>query len=304
MEHSDLNAARLFVEVVRQGSFTGAARTLRLPKSTVSRKVSELESRLGTRLLQRTTRKLSLTDLGVAYYERAERAVQDLREAEALVSHAQDAPRGTLRVTAPPDLGDALLSVWLPEFCREYSEVDVVVDLSARRVDLVEEGYDVALRAGPLSDSSLIVKTLFAGRFGLYASHAYLERRGRPDEPEQVKGHDCLVFGHVPETRWQLESATRQVILDVRGRVAIRDFGYLRRAAVQGGGIVLLPDVLTGRDVQEGRLQRVLPDYSCSASAISIVYPSREFLAPKTRVFIDFLVARFNEWRAICGSAQ
>lgn len=305
MEQSDLNAAQLFVHVVQQGSFTAAARTLGLPKSTLSRKIAELEQRLGARLLQRTTRKLSLTDLGAAYHERAQRAVRELIEAESLVSDSQTTPRGILRVTAPPDLGSAFLAWTMPEFSRAYPDVSVVLDLSGRTVDLIAEGFDVALRAGSLRDSSLIAKPVFSGTLALYASPEYLDAHGRPERPEQLVDHDCVAYGTSSETHWELTSAAGKIRIPIRPRVVIQDYGYLRLTVVAGAGIALLPDFLVGPEVHRGRLEQVLPDYSHSIDNIYVVYPTRTFLPAKTRAFIDFVESHFADWHSTClGTKQ
>jgi len=304
MEQSDLNAAHLFVEVVRRGSFTGAARALGLPKSTLSRKITDLEARLGARLLQRTTRSLNLTDVGAAYYERVHRIVSELGEAEAAVLDAQNTPRGILRISAPPDIGIVLLPRALPEFTQKYPEVEVVLDLSGRRVDLVGEGFDVAIRAGHHLDGSVIAKAIGTGTMSLYASPKYLETRGTPGRLQELAEHDCLVFGRTPERRWsfQHQGGTHEVI--VRGRVAIQDFGYLKLSTLAGAGISLLPDLLVGPDVHGGRLVRVLADYEHVREMLYVVYPSRTFLPAKTRAFVDFISERFALWQGMCKGGK
>jgi len=304
MEHSDLNAAHLFVEVVQRGSFTRAARSLGLPKSTLSRKITDLETRLGARLLQRTTRRLSLTDLGAAYFERVHRIVSELGEAEAAVLDAQNTPRGVLRLTAPPDLGSVLLPRALPEFSALYPEVQVALDLSGRRVDLIEEGFDVALRAGHLLDSSLIAKAVATSTMALYATPEYLERRGTPERLEDVASHDCLVFGTTPERKWHFELDGRAVEVAVQGRVAVQDFGYLRLAALASAGIALLPNMLVGPDVHFGRLRLLLPEYTHAQDSLFLVYPSRTFLPAKTRAFVDFISERMAQWEGMCQRAK
>jgi DNA-binding transcriptional LysR family regulator len=304
MEQSDLNAAHLFVEVVRRGSFTGAARALGLPKSTLSRKITDLETRLGARLIQRTTRSLNLTDVGAAYYERVHRIVSELSEAEAAVLDAQSAPRGILRVSAPPDIGIVLLARALPEFSAKYSEVEVVLDLSGRRVDLVGEGFDVAIRAGHHLDASVIAKAIGTGTMALYASPKYLEARGVPRRLEDLGAHDCLVFGRTPERKWSFEHAGRTEEVIVRGRVAIQDFGYLKLSVLSGAGIALLPDMLVGPDVHSGRLVRVLADYEHARDMLYVVYPSRTFLPAKTRAFVDFISERFALWQGMCKGGK
>lgn len=302
MEQSDLNAAQLFVEVARRRSFTQAAAALGLPKSTLSRKITALESRLGARLLQRTTRQLHLTDVGAAYYERVTRIVSDLSEAEAAVSEAQAKPRGVLRVTAPPDLGSTVLAWAMPKFSAEYPEVEVVFELSGRYLDLVAEGIDVALRAGKRNDSSLIARPIFSGTFALYASPDYLDAHGRPESVEDLLAHSLVVFGSTPEKRWVLSNASGQREILVRGRVAVEDFDYLRLTTAAGAGIAFLPTFLVGPDLHFNRLERVLPEYSQATDTLYVVYPSREFLPAKTRAFVDFVVAQFQEWDQVCKS--
>jgi DNA-binding transcriptional LysR family regulator len=300
MEHSDLNAAHLFVEVVQQGSFTNAAKVLGLPKSTLSRRIGDLETRLGARLLQRTTRKLSLTDLGAAYFERVNRIVSELGEAEAAVLDAQNTPRGVLRVTAPPDLGMVILPKALPEFTVLYPEVHVVLDLSGRRVDLIQEGFDVALRAGHLVDSSLIAKSIATSSMAIYASPEYLEARGTPQRLEELASHDCLVFGTTPDRKWHFERNGRTHEVSVTGRIAAQDFGYLRFATLAGGGVALLPNMLVGPDVHHGRLVQLLSDFTHAQDTLYVVYPSRNFLPAKTRAFVDFITERMGVWEGMC----
>jgi DNA-binding transcriptional LysR family regulator len=303
MEQSDLNAAHLFVQVVERGSFTSAARAVGLPKSTLSRKIGELEARLGARLLQRTTRKLSLTDLGAAYFERVHRIVSDLGEAEAAVQDAHSTPRGVLRVTAPPDLGMVFLPKAVPEFTEKYPEVQVVLDLSGRRLDLVAEGFDVALRAGPVGDSSLIVKTVATSSMALYASPDYLKAHGAPLLLEDLCGHACLVFAATPERKWIFQKDGRPQEVVVRGRIAAQDFGYLRLATLAGAGIALLPNMLVGPDLHHDRLELVLPEYTHAADNLYVAYPSRTFLPAKTRAFVDFITERFGVWQGMCTRA-
>lgn len=300
MEQADLNSAHLFAAVVERGSFTGAAKALELPKSTVSRKIAELETRLGARLLQRTTRQLSLTDLGALYFERVKRVIAELSEAEAAVTDALRVPRGVLRVTAPPDLGMTMLAWSLPEFSKLYPEVQLALDLSGRTVDLVQEGFDVALRAGHLADSSLIAKPVFTGTFALYASPDYLNAHGRPTSLDELRDHDTVLFGTNPDQRLAFDGPNGREETLLRGRLAIKDFGYLRLTAVAGAGIAYLPNFLVGPDLHFGRLERVLPAHSIATDTLYVVYPSREFLPAKTRAFVDFVIARFSEWDRMC----
>lgn len=299
MELPDWNATHLFVEIVRQGSLTAAARHLGLPKSTVSRKLSELEQRLGAKLMQRTTRKLSLTDVGAAFFEGASRAVRDLAEAEQAVIDSGERPRGTLRITAPSDLGP-LLNWMVCEFLESHPEVDIFLDLTNRYVDLVAEGYDLALRGGRLEDSSYIARPVFGAQLELYASPAYLDRAGRPTSVDELAKHRCVVFGTDPAASWNLTNPSETVRVSVRGRIFAQDFATLRRAAKFGFGIALLPNFLTRPDVHVGELERVLPEYSSKSKGLYLVYPSRELLPAKTRAFISHLGASFATWEARC----
>jgi DNA-binding transcriptional LysR family regulator len=307
MELPDWNAANVFVEIVRHGSLTGAARQLGLPKSTVSRKLSELEARLGAKLVQRTTRSLSLTDVGLAYFERASRAAQDLAEAEQVVIDSQEQPRGVLRVTAPSDMGP-LLTWIVTEFLESHPHVDVYLDLSNRYVDLIAEGYDLALRGGKLEDSSYIARPVFHATFEIYASPSYLERAGRPQHVEELAAHSCLLFGTEPTATWTLAAGDEVVRVPVRGRFLARDFATLRQAALTGFGIALLPNFLSGPDLHHGRLERVLAPFASRSAAgpsgLHLVYPSRELLPAKTRAFITHLERSLAQWEDRCAAVR
>jgi len=303
MEQFGLDSAQLFAEVARLQSFTAAASALGMPKSTLSRKVSELESRLGARLLQRTTRKLRLTDVGAAYYERVTRLLSEFAEAEAAVAETQNQPRGLLRVTVPPDLGNTVVAWTIPEFSRTYPDVEIELDISSHARDLIAEGFDVALRATKLTDSSLVARPIFSGTFALYAHPHYLDQRGRPSAVHELSEHDCVVFGSSPERTWTLSNGSEEHRVSVRGRLAAADYSYLRMTTVAGAGIALLPTFLVGPDVHQGRLERVLPDYSQESDRLFIVYPSRAFLSAKVRAFVDFMIQQFTQWDRVCGSA-
>lgn len=303
MEQSGLDSAHLFAEVARHQSFTAAANALGIPKSTLSRKVSELEGRLGARLLQRTTRKLRLTDVGTAYYERITRLLSEFAEAEAAVAETQLQPRGILRVTVPPDLGNTVVAWTIPEFSRKYPEVEIELDITGRARDLIGDGYDVALRATKITDTSLVARPIFTGRFALYASPHYLNERGRPETVADLAEHDCVVFGSSVERRWLLKSQGDERDVLIRGRLAASDFSYLRMTTVAGAGIALLPTFLVGPDLHFGRLERVLPGYEQEADKLFIVYPSRAFLSAKVRAFVDFMVEQFSGWDEVCSAA-
>jgi DNA-binding transcriptional LysR family regulator len=299
----DLNEILVFARVVQTGSFTAAAAALGMPKSSVSRKVSELEERLKARLLQRTTRTLSLTDVGRTYYEYCMRIVAEVEEAERAVSRLQDTPRGPLRVTAPLNFG--FIGPIIAAFLQRYPEVQLELVCTDRVVDLVEERFDVGIRAGVLGDSSLIARSLGQAPRFLVASPGYLKKRGRPRAPEDLAQHDCMLFGANRErTRLRLEAGSRSLELDVPVRLLVNDTDMLHAAAVAGLGIALVPIFRCSSDLEQRRLERVLPEWNAPLTPIQAVYPSTRHLSPKVKSFVDHVQAALtpSPWEA-AGSA-
>ncbi|MFE8596845.1 LysR family transcriptional regulator [Archangium violaceum] len=293
----DLNELLVFAKVVQAGSFTVAARGLRMPKSTVSRKVSELEERVGAQLLQRTTRKLRLTDVGQAYYEHCARIVAEAEQAELAVTRMQSAPHGLLRVTAP--LTFSFLGPIVAEFLKRYPEVQVELVCTDRSVDLMQEGFDLAVRAGRLADSSLIARKLGNVERVVVAAPSYLQERGVPKSPKDLERHDCLVFGAGMEgNAWTLHSGNKSVQVSVRARLVVNEPDMLRAVAVAGAGIALLPTQPSDTDLTLGRLRRLLPDWSSSGAPVHAVYPSTRHHSPKVMAFVDFLRERWPENQA------
>jgi len=287
----DLENVRVFAQVVESGSFTAAARLLGLPKSSVSRRVGALEEQLGARLLHRTTRKLSLTDAGGTYFERISRALGDLEEASVAVDQLQREPRGTLRITLPVDLS-GYFTDHIAQFMAQYPEVRVAALATGRRVDLVGEGIDLALRAGAMDDSSMVARKLLDSSLGLYASRQYLRAHGTPASIEDVAQHNCLLFGiERMSATWTFEGEGRQVELAVRGDFACSDFGMLRQACERHMGIARVPVFAVARLGASG-LTRIFPEYSSSGGGVYAVYPSARHLSPKVRAFIDFIRER------------
>lgn len=284
----DLNDVACLAEVVATGSFSAAARRLAVPKSTVSRRIARLERDLGVRLLQRTTRKLGLTDAGEAYYQSCSRALALLEEGRRSVTGMQREPSGTLRLTAPPDLAQPLVGEVIAEFGERHPEVHVVAEMTTRMVDLVSEGFDLAIRAGTLADSSLVARRLAVFGIHLWASPAYLERSGAPAEPRDLRSHRCLLLGtERPRAAWSLEGTDGIVTIDVEGQLASNDVTLLRQAAVNGRGIARLPTITCFEEERKGRLVRVLPDYSSGESGVFAVFPSGTHLSPKVRAFVE-----------------
>jgi DNA-binding transcriptional LysR family regulator len=288
----DLNEIAVFARVVRAGSFTAAAAELAMPKSTVSRKVSELEERLNARLLQRTTRKLSLTDAGRIYYDYCARIVSEIDDAERAVSTLQQAPRGVLRVTAPVNI--AFLAPIISDYLKRYREVRLELFCTERSVDLVEERFDVGLRAGALADSTLIAKSLGSAKWFLVATPAYFKKRGRPRSPEDLKKHDCLFFGHGIDTHVRLESGERSERVAIASRMMASDNDVVYDAAIAGLGIALVPAFRCLEDLRAGRLERALRDWSAAATPFHIVYPSTRHVSPKVKSFVDHLYERMT----------
>jgi len=283
-----------FVRVAETGSFSEAARRLNLSKSMISRQVSALEADLGVRLLHRTTRSLSPTEAGRAYLERCQRILADLDEANLLVSHLQAVPRGRLRVSAPLSFGVGHLSSCLPGFLERYPEIELEMGFTDRHVDLVEEGWDVAVRIGRLADSSLIVRRLAPVRRLAAASPAYLERRGTPTRPEELAGHDCLAHGGRIHSEWRFTGDDGKPLqVEVRGRFDADNGDVLRDMALAGLGIVLLPSFFLGDDIRAGKLVPLLEKYVPLDSSLNAVYPHGRHLSPKVRAFVDHLAATF-----------
>ncbi|MDG5494789.1 LysR family transcriptional regulator [Niveispirillum sp. BGYR6] len=293
-----LEDLRLFTLVAEGRSFTRAADRLGLSKSAASRRIGELETRLGARLFNRTTRHISLTQVGEGFYQRVSQILEALEEAERSVASQHAAPRGRLKLAAPMSFGIQHLSSAVAEFMERYPEVEVEMELSDRFVDLVDEGFDLAVRIGRLKDSSLVARRLCPVRAVLCASPGYLARRGTPQVPADLLQHDCLIYTNssTPE-QWSFRTepgAEETRSIRVNGRLYANNGDALREAAVTGQGLVLLPTFIVGEALSRGRLVPVLDDYLLSQSAVHAVYPANRHLSPKVRAFVDFLASRFG----------
>ncbi|WP_437648347.1 LysR family transcriptional regulator [Sorangium sp. So ce362] len=287
----DLNRIAVFVRVVDERGFTAAARVLGLPKSSVSRSVALLEQALGARLLHRSTRSVRLTEAGAAFYERASRDVASLEEAAAMVADLEAVVRGTIRITAPVDLGVAMLEPAVARFVRRHPAVRIDVVLTGRVVDLVEEGFDLALRAGPLRDGSVIARKIGQVEDALYASPRYLERAGVPGSLGDLAAHRCVIFRATRgRAAWTLQGPAGDETVEVDGPLAVDELSFARRAVLAGVGVGLLPAVLCAREVARGRLVRVLPSHVASGAPLHLVYPSARYLPHRIAAFRDFLV--------------
>jgi DNA-binding transcriptional LysR family regulator len=289
---------------VERGSFTLAADDLRLSRAVVSKYISRLEERLGARLLNRTTRRLALTEAGAALFEASRGALERIEEAEAAVAQFQTAPRGRLRVSAPMSFGILHLGPALADFSRQFPGVTLDIRLDDRFVNLVEENVDVAVRIGQLTDSSLVARKLGVTRGVACASRRYLEEHGEPGIPEELASHDCLMYSYLSNANvWRFTARDgREIPVAVTGTIRINNGIVLAEAAMAGRGILVSPSFYVAPMLRDGRLQRILADYRLPELGIHAVYPQKAHVPPKVRVFIDYLAARFGrkpEWEKL-----
>ncbi|WP_373020523.1 LysR family transcriptional regulator [Thiomicrorhabdus sp.] len=293
----NLSDIAVFVKVVDCGSFTSAAEQLELSKSVVSKYVTRLEEQLGVRLLHRTTRKLSLTEAGRILYQRSQRGLEEIEAAEIEVSRLQRTPSGRLRFNTPMSFGILHIAPVLNEFQTEYPDINIDMVLEDRQVDLVEEGFDLAIRIAELPDSNLIARRLGPCKHVLCASPAYLEAHGTPQTPDDLHQHRTLTYGYHDSPReWRLLSPEgRYVSIPVNSAINMNNSLALREAVLQDAGIVLIPTFIVGPDIQTGRLTPILSNYRMQELSIYAIYPERKHLSPKVRAFIDFMSKKIGE---------
>jgi DNA-binding transcriptional LysR family regulator len=290
-----LASIRAFIKVVEHGSFAEAARALRLSRSAASKHVIDLERRLGVQLLNRTTRSASPTENGRIYYERSLAALAALDEAEQAVTQLQAQPRGVLRVNAPMSFGTLHLGRTTADFMQRYPDLQIQLTLSDQLLDAVQEGFDVTLRIADLPSSSLIARKIAPAHGVLCASPDYLERRGTPLHPNELRQHDGLMYGHLATgNQWKLTGPDGDHWIPISWRLCCNNGEVLRDAAVQGHGIAMLPTFIVGADLQQGTLRRILPHYNPPQLSLYAIYPPTRQLPAKVRAFIDFLLERFD----------
>ncbi|MEM6452431.1 MAG: LysR family transcriptional regulator [Cyanobacteria bacterium P01_D01_bin.105] len=291
----DISVLQLFVEVVKQGSFAAVARDRNIDPSSVSRAISGLESELGVRLFQRTTRQLSPTEAGTTYFERMEPLLEELQQAIDVTTDVSGQPKGTLRVTASVSFGQHCIVPLLPKFQARYPDLTVDLLLTDAVVDLLTERIDVAVRLGILADSTLIAQRLIPTHYVVCASPEYLKRAGQLQHPQDLAHHNCLLFPLAGfRTRWLFKDKQGQLSeVPVTGKTVISSAIALQQCAIAGMGVALLPNWLVDADRQAGILVNVFPDYEVTATDFStaawLVYPSRAYVPIKVRVFVDFL---------------
>lgn len=282
-----LNDMALFVEVVRAKSFRGAGEAIGMPIATVSRRIGSLEKAIGLRLLHRTTRRIELTEAGQVYFERCRRIVDEARLAHQQLGDMLAHPTGVLRMSLPPDFASIFLAPHLPEFARRYPGIRFELDLTPRRVDLVAEPYDLAIRMGDQHDSGLIARRLADLPRHLYAAPRYLDEVGEPLTPQDLAHHECLLMPKQTPT-WTLRGADAVLDVAVGGRFQANSIGMMRSLAAHGAGIALLTPEVVADDVAAGRLRRVLPAWECAPIPVYVVTETR-LLPAKTQRFIEFM---------------
>jgi DNA-binding transcriptional LysR family regulator len=286
----------VFVEVARAGGFSAAAHKLKMSTTAVSRHVADLERMLGVTLLRRTTRHVSPTELGARYLPRAEAILGEIEQLNAEISAIDPTPRGKLKITAPPAVGNEMIAPLAVDFVEAYPEIELEIDLTERLVDLVAEGFDAAIRAGPLENSSMIAHRIVELRYLICASPSYLERRGAPERPADIGDHDCIYWRVATGgSAWSFVKEGERVTVPMQARLLMSNFAAQREAALRGLGLTILPLLTVREDLKAGRLVPVLPDYQVHDGALSLVRPPTPFEPPKLRVFIDFITAALRE---------
>jgi len=296
-----------FVAVVDAGSFTAAAERLGSAKSAISRRVSALEERLGVQLLHRTTRVLNLTETGRSFYEHGTRILADLEEAEAAVQQEHGELRGTLRFALPLSFGVRHMCGPIATFSKLHPKVRFQLDLNDRRVDLIEENFDVAIRIGRLTDSSLIARRLFDVKAVVCASPHYLNVHGHPETPEDLQNHECLVYSNLADPRkWQYEDRDGNTgVAPIAAALTASSGDFLCNAAAHGMGIVIQPTFIASQAIRAGQLVPILTDYTFPISPAYAVYPPTRHLSYRVRALIDFLAEKFSgtpQWDRDCAT--
>jgi len=290
-----LTSMTVFVKAVELGSFTAAATAMQMSPQIVGKHVQEIEQRLGVRLLNRTTRRQSLTDFGRAFYERARIILTEVEIAENLAAETRAVPSGKLRINAPVSFGMLTLAARLPEYMDSCPEVEVEMTLSNRTVDLIEEGYDVVFRVGELTDSGLVARPLAPYRLVLCAAPKYLEGQPPLMTPWDLQQHNCLGFSYTElRTRWTFDGPSGRIVVPVSGRLTVDHGEPLLRAALAGMGILLQPLELVAEALSNGSLVRLLPQYEPPTRPMHIVYAPDRRVTPKLRSFLDFAVLAFG----------
>jgi DNA-binding transcriptional LysR family regulator len=291
-----LSNIHIFVKVIEAGSFVGASKQLGYPRSTVSRKVSQLEDSLGVRLIQRSTRKLGLTALGREYYLMCRSALTDIDRANQLISETQTNPSGVLRITAPLAAQRGFICRWITEFLGLNRNIVGEILFSDENIDLIAEGVDIAFRAGELKNSSLVARKLGDSKHVLCSSPDYLHTNGPVQSLKQLKEHDCIVYGSAQQDMtWRLNANQETHVLRINSRVIVNSMEFALEACLASLGIALLPMVVAEKHISEKRLEVVMEEYSSDPIGLYVVYPTKRNLSIAARVFLDFIIAKSKD---------
>ncbi|MCK5649406.1 MAG: LysR family transcriptional regulator [Gammaproteobacteria bacterium] len=303
-----LNSMSLFVEVAKSNSFTATADKIGISRAQVSKSVMQLEKHLGARLLNRTTRRISLTETGRIYYERCNAILQDIEEIEGIASEQTSTPHGTLTLNVPTSFGILHLNEAISVYIKHYPQVQISLSLADRFVDVVAEGFDLVIRIAELEDSSLIARKIAPCQLVLCASPDYIKKNGEPGVPQDLAIHNCLTYSNnLKPDIWELQGVDGKESIKVSGSISADNGDILKTAAVSGLGITLLPTFIVGSEFCSGQLQQVLPDYYSSEISIYAIFPSRRYLSAKVRTFVDFLSDYFGEtpyWDKCCQNVS
>ena len=285
-----LTSMSVFVRVAKAGSFAGGASELGISRAMATKHIMQLEGSLGTRLFNRTTRSLNLTDVGASYLERCQQVLLDVEEMEAAVTHLQTEPRGVLKISAPPVIGAKHITSAIAEFLKIHPDLTVDLILQSSTGDLIDEGIYIGIYLGDLADTSMVARKLASSSMVVCGSPDYLAKHGIPNTPEDLRNHSCLVnWASSPRNKWKFKSKTGYTSINVSGRMQSNVADANRIAAVNGLGLVMLATYVVGRDIEKGKLIAVLEDYAPPPLDIHAVYPHRKYLSAKVRRFLDFL---------------
>ena len=296
-----LNGIELFVKTIESGSFSAVGRQLRMAPSSISRQINGLEEELGVRLLQRSTRNINLTEAGQIYFERVSKILADLEEAKLAISQLQATPKGLLRVNVAIPFGERKIVPLIPEFLTLYTDLKIELILEDRTIDLIEERVDLSVRIGRLADSTLIARKLADNKFVVCGSQTYFQKNGVPTSPDDLIRHNCIVNKNMYQSNsWNFKKGNAVSTVSVTGNFQANTGGALFKAMLSDLGVAVLPTWYVGEEIEKGNLQMVLEDYQVSLpamadSAIYALYPAGQYLPPKVRVFIDYLVEKFSQ---------
>ncbi len=286
-----LTSMNVFVRVAKTGGFTSAANDLGISKAMVTKHIMDLENNLGIRLFNRTTRKLSLTEVGACYLERCQLILQDVDDMETAITHLHSQPRGVLKISAPPVIGITHIAPALADFLKLHPDLTVDLVLKSRQGDLIDDGLDIGIYLGKIEDTSLIARSLGSSPSVVCGAPDYFAKYGKPKTPQDLKQHSCLVNWAVsPRDEWHFKSASgEETMVKVTGRMQANVADPIKTAAVKGLGLIMLPKYIVGKDIAKGKLEIVLEDYINPALEINAVYPHRKYLSAKVSVFLNFL---------------